>query len=98
NNDRLYMGGEFTGTINSNSVEALAFYDFTTSQFSTTQPPSLSGDGIVLVNTLASRPNNPQILVGGLFSSAGSLPCPSVCIYDTGNSQWLRPGSVAIDG
>ena len=98
NADRLYIGGEFTGTINSSPIEALAFYDFSTSTFATTQPPALTGPGTVVVNALSTRPNNNQILVGGLFASAGSLPCPAVCIYDIGNSQWLRPGSVSIDG
>jgi len=96
--NRLYIGGEFTGTINANPVEGLAFYDFSTSNFDTIQPPPFSGEGLVLVNALSARPNNPQILVGGRFTSAGSLPCPAVCIYDTSNSQWLRPGSVTIDG
>ena len=98
NANRLYIGGEFTGTINSSSIEALAFYDFSTSGFATTQPPALTGEGTVLINTLSARPNNNQILVGGRFASAGSLPCPGVCIYDIGNSQWLRPGSVSIVG
>jgi len=98
NGNRLYIGGEFTGTINNNPVQAIAFYDFSTSKFDTTQPPSLTGDGAVFVNTMASRPSNSQIVVGGQFSQAGSLPCPAICIYDTSNSQWLRPGSETIEG
>ena len=98
NNNRLYIGGDFTGTINNSPVKALAFYDFSNSKFDSTQPPALTGSGVVLVNTLSSRPNNPQIMVGGQFSTAGSLPCPAVCIYDTSNSQWLKPGNEAIDG
>lgn len=94
----LYIGGDFTGTINSKPVDALAFYDFSTSNFDTIQPPALSGDRPVLVNALTARPSNSQILVGGRFASIGSLPCPAVCIYDTSNSQWQRPGNVTVDG
>jgi hypothetical protein len=97
-NSQLFIGGQFTATINSNQVQALAFYDFTTSSLSSVQPPALSGDGTVVVNALSARPNNPQVLVGGQFSQAGSLPCPAVCIFNTGNSQWNRPGSETIDG
>lgn len=96
--NRLYIGGEFTGTVNSNPVDALIFYDFSISTFATTQPPALTGDSPILVNTISARPNNPQIFIGGSFASAGSLPCPSVCIYDTSNSQWNRPGNVSIVG
>jgi hypothetical protein len=95
----LFIGGEFTGTISSNAIDALAIYDFSIPGFVSTQPPALtSTTGPVLVNTLALRPGNTQVLVGGAFSSAGSLPCAGVCIYDTGNSQWLRPGNVDIVG
>ena len=95
---RLYIGGDFSGTVNSNTVSALVFYDFSTSAFATVQPPVLTGDGVVTVNALASRPSNPQILIGGRFASAGSLPCPAVCIYNSGSSQWQQPGNIPIDG
>lgn len=96
----LSVGGTFTTTINSNTVTGLLFYDFSTSNYATTQPPALvapSGSPVI-VNTLASKPGSPQILVGGKFASAGSLPCPGVCIYDTSKSQWLRPGNVDVQG
>ena len=97
--NKLFMGGSFGGTVSSNPVDALAIYDFSNAGFASTQPPALaSTSGPVLVNALASRPSSSQILVGGTFSTAGSLPCPGVCIYDTGNSQWLRPGTVDIEG
>jgi hypothetical protein len=96
--NRLYIGGDFTANIGSNLVDALAFYDFSTNAFSTIQPPPLTGEGVVIVNALELRPNNPQVLVGGRFAQAGSLPCPAVCIFNTGNSQWNRPGSETIDG
>ena len=94
----LSIGGSFTTTLNTSPISALVFYDFSTSAFSTTQPPALAGPSPVLVNTLASRPSTPQIVVGGNFASAGSLPCPGVCIYDTSKSQWQRPGSVDVVG
>jgi Rax2 C-terminal beta propeller domain/Rax2 third domain len=98
NDNRLYIGGDFTGSVNSNAVQGLTFYDFTTQTFDTTQPPALTGSGPVLVNVLSQRPNSAQILVGGVFSSAGSFPCPSLCIYDSSKSQWIRPGTTDIEG
>jgi hypothetical protein len=98
NNNRLYIGGQLTGTINNDPVEAIAFYDFSISKFDSTQPPALTGNGAVFVNAISPRPNNPQILVGGQFTTAGSLPCAALCIYDTSNSQWLKPGNEAIEG
>ena len=94
----LSIGGSFVTTLNSNSISGLLFYDFSTSSYSATQPPALTGPSPVIVNTLSSVPNTAQIVVGGHFASAGSLPCPGVCIYDTSKSQWLRPGNVDIVG
>lgn len=96
--DKLFIGGAFTGDISSNQVDALAIYDFSLPGFAATQPPALTSSGTVVVNTLSLRPSSTQLLVGGNFASAGSLPCPGVCIYDTSTSQWLRPGNVDITG
>ena len=94
----LSVGGTFSMNINSNAISGLLFYDFSISNYATTQPPALVGQDPVIVNTLAAKPSSSQILVGGKFSSAGSLPCPAVCIYDTSKSQWLRPGTVDVEG
>jgi len=97
--NRLYIGGSFTGTINSSPINALVFYDFSTANFATTQPPSLtSSSSTPIVNALAARPSSSQIVVGGAFTSAGSLPCSAVCVYDSGASQWLRPGNTDLEG
>lgn len=50
------------------------------------------------MNALAARPSSSQIVVGGAFTSAGSLPCSAVCVYDSGASQWLRPGNTDLEG
>ena len=96
--DKLFIGGVFTGDISSNQVGALAIYDFSLVGFAATQPPALTSTGTTVVNTLSLRPSSAQLLVGGNFALAGSLPCPGVCIYDTSTSQWLRPGNVDITG
>ena len=97
NND-LYIGGSFTGTISSNFISSFAIYDFSSSNWASPQPAALIGDSQTLVNALASRPNNVEIMVGGLFQSAGSFPCPNICIYDSSKQQWTKPWSTIIDG
>lgn len=98
NNNNLYIGGSFTGTISSNYISSFAIYDFTASGWSIPQPAALVGNTPTLVNTMASRPNNVEIMVGGLFQSAGSFPCPNICIYDTSKKQWTKPWSTTVDG
>jgi hypothetical protein len=99
NNNNLYIGGSFTGTISSNFISSFAIYDFTSSNWASPQPAALVGTTAqTLVNTMSSRPNNVEIMVGGLFQSAGSFPCPNICIYDTGKKQWTKPWSTSIDG
>ena len=32
-----------------------------------------------------------KLLVGGDFDLAGSLSCPSLCVYDITNTRWINP-------
>lgn len=87
--DTLFAGGSLTGTVNSASVAGLISFNLLTSTFGT-QPPSLTGGN---VNAVSVRPNTADVYVAGGFSSAGSLSCPSVCLFSTTASQWNRPGT-----
>jgi len=45
------------------------------------------------LNAIAQRPGyDSQILFAGGFASAGSLPCQSICLWDTGKLQWSGLG------
>lgn len=87
--DNLYAGGSLTGTVNGASVSGLVSFNLLSSTFNT-QPPALTGGS---VNAIALRPNTAELYVGGSFLSAGSLGCPSVCLFSATASQWSRPGT-----
>lgn len=53
------------------------------------------------VNVITQRPGYDNIvIVGGVFASAGSLPCSSICQWDTKLSQWssLGMGLIGVVG
>ena len=86
----LYAGGTVTGKVNNAAVNGLIVYDLSQMGYSYPQPPALGG-GNVAVNAITMRPNKQQVYVGGTFDSAGSLGCPSVCVFE--NGAWSQPGS-----
>lgn len=86
----LYAGGTITGTVNDADVNGLILYDLVQANYAFPQPPPLGGDNVA-VNAIITRPNSRQVYVGGSFESAGSLPCPAVCMFE--NQQWSQPGS-----
>ncbi|KAH0544493.1 hypothetical protein FGG08_001391 [Glutinoglossum americanum] len=90
-NDVLYAGGTVTGKVREANINGLVVYDLVGAKYGT-QVPALAGHN-VSVNAIAPRPNSGDIYVAGNFESAGSLDCPSVCIFSTSTSQWNRPGS-----
>lgn len=88
--DNLFAGGNVTGTVNGADVSGLVSYNLATSTFNS-QPPTLSG-GDATVSAIAVRPSTADFYVGGSFRSAGSLPCPGVCVFTTTSGQWNPPG------
>lgn len=78
----LFAGGSITNAILS--------YDLSHGRLSANQPPALSG-GQALVNAIAAQPSSSVVYVGGSFTSAGSLSCPNLCIWDTSAQQWSAP-------
>ncbi|KAK2871886.1 hypothetical protein FQN49_002723 [Arthroderma sp. PD_2] len=90
----LLAGGRVTGRVADSNVKGLVVYDLNDDQrYSSSQPSSLDGDNVE-VRSIAPRPGTSDIYVGGIFQSAGSLPCPSVCTLQVDGNQWSRPGTV----
>jgi hypothetical protein len=87
--DTLYAGGSLTGTVNGASVSGVISFNLLTSSFGT-QPPALTGGN---VNAISLRPNTAELYMAGGFTTAGSLSCPSVCLFSSTASQWSRPGT-----
>lgn len=90
--DTLYAGGTISGTLAGSQINGLILYDLLRATYVPTQPSSFSGSNVA-VNAIAPRPNTGEVYVGGNFDSAGSLSCPSVCMFQSSASQWIRPGS-----
>ncbi|KAI0596982.1 cortical protein marker for cell polarity-domain-containing protein [Biscogniauxia sp. FL1348] len=88
--DNVFAGGRINGTINDSQVNGLLSYNLA-SRSPNTQPPALDGDQVV-VSAISVRPSTSDVYVGGFFDTAGSLPCPTVCMFSTESSQWTRPG------
>ncbi|TFK44605.1 cortical protein marker for cell polarity-domain-containing protein [Crucibulum laeve] len=89
----LYIGGQFTAK--DTNVNGLAIYDLSTQQWENTGLQALqSSSSPVVVRSItksASKANT--IIVAGSFAQAGSLPCQSICGYDTANKQWNALGN-----
>ncbi|KAL8638869.1 MAG: hypothetical protein Q9228_004019 [Teloschistes exilis] len=88
--DILYAGGTISGNLDNAAVNGLVVYDLAQDNFAFPQPPALGGNNVA-VNAITTRPKSTQVYVAGNFDTAGSLGCPSVCVFDKG--QWSQPGS-----
>ncbi|MCJ1391694.1 hypothetical protein MMC18_004559 [Xylographa bjoerkii] len=88
--DTLYAGGTVTGTLNNADINGLVLWDLATSNFVSPQPPAFTGSSVA-VNAIAVQPDTSSVYVAGSFDTAGSLNCPSICVFDSG--QWKKPGS-----
>ena len=89
-NTVLYAGGTVTGKVKGGDVNGLVTYDLEQADYAFPQPPPFDGDNVA-VNIITVRPNKEQVYVGGSFATAGSLPCPAVCVFE--NGAWSQPGS-----
>jgi Cortical protein marker for cell polarity len=87
----LFAGGSVTGKVGSTTLNGFIAYNLSTLDFSSPQPPALSGDNVI-TNSITPRPTTTEIYFGGVFDAAGALPCPAVCVWDTSDGQWSRPG------
>ena len=86
----LYAGGVISGKVGDAGVNGLILYDLEQGNYAFPQPPALGGDNVA-VNAITTRPKSTSVYVAGNFETAGSLACPSMCIFEKG--QWNPPGS-----
>ncbi|KAL9093896.1 MAG: hypothetical protein Q9165_003819 [Trypethelium subeluteriae] len=87
----LFAGGTIAGRIGNDNIDGLVVYDLSTAAYVQPQPPTLAGSNVA-VNAIAPQPSSASVYIGGVFTNAGSFPCPALCAYDTSRSQWTRPG------
>lgn len=88
----LFAGGSMSGQIAGAEVAGVISYDLSTGAYGANQPPALAGPNVI-VNSVATRPDNTEVYVGGSFDTAGSIGCPSVCAFQTSSNEWMRPGT-----
>jgi hypothetical protein len=88
----LFAGGSITGTANGDNVNGLLVWDLSTNALAISQPAALAGNSVT-VNAIAAQPGSSKVFVGGNFADAGSMSCPSFCMYDTSLGQWMPPAS-----
>ncbi|GIJ91368.1 hypothetical protein Asppvi_010333 [Aspergillus pseudoviridinutans] len=89
--DTLFAGGNVTGTVGNSMINGFVAYNLKNQSFVENVPPPFTGKD-VSVNVIAARPGTTEVYFGGNFQTAGALPCPAVCFYDTTEAQWNRPG------
>ncbi|KAK2806328.1 hypothetical protein FQN51_007370 [Onygenales sp. PD_10] len=87
----LFAGGKVTGSIAGSEINGLIVYDLANTRWAKNQPAALEGDNVI-VNSISPRPESTDVYVGGQFSSAGGLPCQSLCIYQPASGQWTGLG------
>ncbi|KAK3709286.1 hypothetical protein LTR37_011024 [Vermiconidia calcicola] len=87
----VFAGGSLTGSVDDNDLNGLIVYDLEKLAIASPHPPSLGG-GNVIVNAIAAQPDSSSVYVAGDFQTAGSLPCETLCYYDTSTDQWKTPG------
>ncbi|KAG9896744.1 nucleotide-diphospho-sugar transferase, partial [Aureobasidium melanogenum] len=88
----LFAGGSITGTSNGDDINGLLVWDLSQNALASSQPAALAGSSVT-VNTIAAQPGSANVYVGGNFENAGSMSCPSFCMYDTSTGQWMPPTS-----
>ncbi|KAG0168481.1 hypothetical protein DFQ30_004716 [Apophysomyces sp. BC1015] len=89
-NNYLYIGGRFA--TNTRNDSSLAIYDLLNKRFTEVPELQMSDGSPAKVNVIRYNPADGVIVVGGNFSTAGSLSCNSICALDTSASQWNNFG------
>ncbi|CAO3592393.1 unnamed protein product [Absidia cylindrospora] len=90
--DVLYIGGQFSGQIQQQSVKGVAIYSLT-DRVSIPVSGVTDGSGASgQVNIIEPSSDGSKIYIGGNFGKAGSLDCVSVCEWDANIRQWNPVG------
>ncbi|KAK4517550.1 uncharacterized protein ATC70_000890 [Mucor velutinosus] len=87
--DLLYVGGRFSGP----SSHDLAVFDLTKKSLSLTPDVKTSDGSPASVNIVRHIPPRNTIVIGGNFTSVGSLSCACICSLDIDSLQWSSLGS-----
>lgn len=97
NYDYLFIGVNGQVELATTNVTGLVIYDLKNNTFASFQPAALStdNDDPIQINSLVFYDEGNSLLVGGRFDNAGSLECPSLCIYDISNTRWMSPQAQA---
>ncbi|KAI5962247.1 uncharacterized protein KGF55_003323 [Candida pseudojiufengensis] len=93
NAEYLFMGIHGSITINNDNLTGIIIYDLFNNTFTSFQPPALSNSNgnAIHINSIVLFDEDNKLLVGGDFDTAGSLNCPSLCVYDISNTRWINP-------
>ncbi|KAJ9095534.1 hypothetical protein QFC19_007515 [Naganishia cerealis] len=90
----LFVGTNGSASIGlSTSITGVVIYDLQENELTDFQPASLSNSnsGNVAINSIVLHDKDEKLLVGGNFTTAGSLLCEGLCIYDIKNTRWNSP-------
>lgn len=92
--DLLFIGTNDSVQIDSSNYTGVVIYDLTKNLFLESQPAQLSNDGSdIAITSMVLYDKSNRLLVGGNFTSAGSLGCQGLCIYDVDDTRWLDPAT-----
>ncbi|KAI8636887.1 cortical protein marker for cell polarity-domain-containing protein [Parasitella parasitica] len=89
NNDLLYVGGRFTGPSSNN----LAVFNLSSKALSLGPEVKTLDGSPASVNIIRHVSSQNTMIVGGNFTSVGSMPCSSICSINTTSLQWSTLGS-----
>lgn len=86
----LFIGGSFLSDLGDSQVTNIAFYDLDKNDYSSLQPPGLTGGN---VTRLEYRASSSTLIAAGSFNMAGSLMCSAFCLYDLSAARWNSPAN-----
>ncbi|CCE86086.1 Piso0_005735 [Millerozyma farinosa CBS 7064] len=93
NDDFMFVGTNGSVKLKDDmNLTGVLIYDLKNKTSSKVQPAVLSNNGKPIeVNSMVYYDQSDQLLVAGDFTSAGSLECQTMCIYDITNTRWNSP-------
>ncbi|OBZ85272.1 Polarized growth protein rax2 [Choanephora cucurbitarum] len=86
----LWIGGQFSGTVDTISMTSLAAYDLQKQAFLPTNGLFGANQQPGLVRVITPSGDGKSIYVAGSFAFAGLLDCSSLCKLSTDTRQWNR--------
>lgn len=86
----LFIGGQFNGTLDNSSSQAISFaiYDFSKQAFQDVQGLTTSDGKPGQINIIRPQADGKNVFVAGNFALAGLLNCNSICKLASDSRQW----------